>query len=231
MSTDSPNLIDLAESMNEQSQRLKAASAIAATGATDIRDDLVRQHMLHSAELVRGAAALGREHNAACLGILARSLLETLISELWVVISTDNAEEQRKVEIAELARVLKINLQSDKAKIWNRHSGEDATAEFLETDRMKSIPKRKSVFDQAAEAGVTDLYNIFYRFLSMETHGHNKMKHPEEDDPHMLSTMHIQGIGAVNRAIGHVGVRWLLHRERTDNESLRDVLGLNGTQP
>lgn len=27
------------------------------------------------------------------------------------------------------------------------------------------------------------------------------------------------------------GVLWPLHRERTDNESLREVLGLNGTPP
>lgn len=231
MPTDSQNRVDLAESMSEQSQRLKAASTIAASGATDVRDDLVRHHMLHSSELVRGAAALGREQNATSLGILARSLLEALISELWIVISIDNAQEQKKVEITELARVLKINLKSGKAKILNSHSGEDATTDFLKTDRMNSIQKRKSVVDQAAEAGVEDLYNIFYRFLSMETHGHNKTKSCEEDDPHMLSTMHMQGIGAVSRAIGHVGVRWLLHRERIDNESLRDVLGLNDKQP
>jgi hypothetical protein len=192
-----------------------------------VRDEIIRQHLLRSAELVRGAAALGREQNAACLGILARSLLEALISALWIVISTENAKTQQEASVAELSRALKINLQSDKGKVWNSHSGEDATEKFLKTDWMKNITKRKSVVDQAAEAGVTDLYNIFYRFLSLETHGHNKMESPEDDDSQELSIIHIQGIGAISRAIGHVGVRWLLHRARTDNESLREVLGLN----
>lgn len=227
MSKDAPSLTDLVDSMSEQNRLLKAASAIAATGHADVRDEIIRQHLLRSAELVRGAAALGRDQNSACLGILARSLLETLISALWIVISTENAEAQQGAEVAELSRAFKINLQSGKAKVRNRHSGDDATAEFLETDRMKNISKRKSVADQAAEADVTDLYNIFYRFLSLETHSHSKMESPEEDDPQRLSIRHIQGIGAFSRAIGHVGVRWLLHRERTDNESLRGVLGLN----
>lgn len=231
MPTDSQNLIDLAESMSEQTQGLKAASESASTGVADVRDDLVRQYMLHAFELVRGVAALGRDNNATCLGILARSLLETLITELWVVISIDNAEAQGKAAVAQFARAFRVNLVAGTAKISNRHSGEDVTADFLETACMKSIQKTKSVEKQAEEAGVTDLYNIFYRFLSMETHGHNIKKHREDDDPHLLSISHMQGIGAVSRAIGHVGVRWLWHRERTDNEPLRDVLGLNGTQP
>ena len=225
MTKETPNLENLVNSMREQSQLLKAASEIDAIGHVDARDDIVRQLLRRSSELARGTAALGGEENYACLGVLFRSLLETLISILWVSISIANAETQNEAGIAELSRVLKINLNSGSAKIKNRHTGEDATAELLASERMKNIQKRKSVATQAEEAGVSGLYNIFYRSLSVETHGHHT--ECKEESQKTLSIINLQGIGAICKAIGNVGVRWLLHRERTDNESLREVLGLN----
>ncbi len=219
----------LVYSLREQSRLLKEASEIDATGQPDARDDIIRLLLRRSSELARGTAALGAEENSASLGVLFRSLLETLISMLWISISTANAEVQSEAGVAELSRALKINLNSGNAKIKNRHTGEDATAEFLASERMKNIQKRKSVADQAEEAGVSDLYNIFYRFLSLETHGHQT--ECEEESQQTLSIINLQGIGAVCRAIGHAGVRWLLRRERTDNESLRDALGLNDERP
>ena len=154
----------LVYSLREQSRLLKEASEIDATGQPDARDDIIRLLLRRSSELARGTAALGAEENSASLGVLFRSLLETLISMLWISISTANAEVQSEAGVAELSRALKINLNSGNAKIKNRHTGEDATAEFLASERMKNIQKRKSVADQAEEAGVSDLYNIFYRF-------------------------------------------------------------------
>jgi hypothetical protein len=76
---------------------------------------------------------------------------------------------------------------------------------------------------------VEDLYNIFYRALSLEVHGH-QMDSPEISNEE-LAVMHMQGIGALSRATGHSGVRWLIHRDRTDNETLRKILGLGTGQP
>ncbi|RYF09648.1 MAG: hypothetical protein EOO42_23660 [Flavobacteriales bacterium] len=42
-----------------------------------------------------------------------------------------------------------------------------------------------------------------------------------------LCQTHLQGIGAIGRAIGQAGVWWLLHRSWPDNEAIRDTLGLN----
>ena len=88
-------------------------------------------------------------------------------------------------------------------------------------------PKRKSIEEQAKEAGVHDLYTVFYRFLSLETHGHSEMIQ-EELAVEELCEIHLQGIGAICRAIGQACVWWLIKRGVPDNESLRDILGLNG---
>lgn len=226
MTTATSSLDELVRSLHEQVALLTAASEIEATGHGDLRDDLARQHLCRAAELVRGAAALGAIQNAACLGILGRCLLEQLITALWAIRSLENARTHQNTAKTELAKALKINLKAGKAKIKNRHTGEDATTEFLETEQMKNIPKRKSVEELAKEADVSDLYTVFYRFMSLETHGHHDQL-KDDSDANAQNEMHLQGIGAISRAIGQACVWWLLHRSWPDNESIRDVLGLN----
>ncbi len=230
MSTATPTLDELVSSLHEQVALLTAASAIEAAGQADLRDEIVRQQLGHAAELVRGAAALGAIQNAACLGILGRCLLEQLITVLWVMRSPENAQTHQSTAKAELAKALKINLNAGKVKIKNRYTGEDATADFLETEQMKNIPKRKSVEELARDAEVSDLYTVFYRFMSLETHGHHDAL-MDASDAITLCEMHLQGIGAISRAIGQACVSWLLHRSWPDNESIRDVLGLNRAKP
>ncbi|HSI44491.1 MAG TPA: DUF5677 domain-containing protein [Methylotenera sp.] len=230
MTANTATLDELVRSLHEQVAVLIAASEMEATGPADLRDELVRKHLYRAAELVRGAAALGAIQNAACLGILGRCLLEQLITVLWAIRSLKNAETHQNTSKAELAKALKINLNAGKAKIINRHTGEDATADFLETDKMKNIPKRKSIEELAKEADVLDLYTVFYRFMSLETHGHHGDA-KDGSDASTLTTIHLQGIGAISRAIGQACVWWLLHRSWPDNESIREVLGFNRTKP
>lgn len=230
MSTTTLMLDELVQSMHEQASRLIAASEIDAAGPADVRDELVRQQLRRAAELVRGAATLGSDQNPACLGILGRCLLEQLITSLWSIRSLENAEAHQGAAKAELAKAFKINLKAGKAKVKNKHTGEDVTAEFLETEQMKNIPKRKNVEEQAREADILDLYTVFYRFMSLETHGRHDAPN-ETSAIRSLCEAHLQGIGAISRAIGQASVWWLLHRSWPDNESIRNVLGLNRAQP
>ena len=144
---------------------------------------------------------------------------------LWIILEERNAVELKNAGIAELTRTARINLESGKAKIINRNTGADATAQFLSDDRLKSIPKRKSVEERAKEAGVLDLYNILYRILSLETHGHD-LNSAEGSGEFDLSVMHMQGIGALLSAVKNAGSQWILYCQRLSSEDLRKLLGL-----
>ena len=76
-------------------------------------------------------------------------------------------------------------------------------------------------------AGVAHLYDIFYRFFSVDTHGFGP-RETASAERSQAAVVHMQGIGALTLATGHVGVFWLLHRTRVDNESLRLLLGFGG---
>lgn len=130
----------------------------------------------------------------------------------------------------ELARMARINFENGKARIVNRETGEDATAEFLAFDRFKNLKKRASVEERAKEAGVEDLYNVFYRFMSLDVHGSQSTR-GESSDSEGDSIVKMQAVGALAVTSGHVGVRWLVHKQRTDNETLREVLGIRRPNP
>lgn len=230
MSTETPTLDELVKSMHEQAALLTIASKMEAVGQGDLRDELVRQQLCRTAELLRGAAALGASQNAACLGILSRSLLEQLITSLWSIRSIENAQAHHGAAKMELAKAMRINLKAGKAKIKDKLTGLDVTTKFLETEQMKGIPRRKSVEEQAKEAEVLDIYTVFYRFMSLETHGHS-IASQETSETSALCEVQLQGIGAISRAVGQACVWWLLHRGWPDNESIRSVLGLNSAEP
>lgn len=219
-----PDQADLVDSLKKHAEVLAAAASMNANGdaPTDM-DAAVREMLSRSSELLRGAASLGNDGNPIALEVIGRALLENLIAILWVQVDAAHPDHLNKAAVAELARMARVNLKAGKARIINRETGEDSTAEFLASDRFKNLPRRMSVEDRAKQAGVEDLYNIFYRSLSMGVHGHSL---GGGDTSLELTVMHMQGVGAIALATGHSGVRWLVHRERTDNETLRKLLGL-----
>jgi len=191
----------------------------------DPRDEPLIKILLRCAELSRGCADVGRGFNATALAILARALLENFILALWVTKSEENACSLEHEAVAELARIARLNLGAGKLKIVNQETGEDATSQFLNSGRFKNLPKRVSVEARAREANVLDLYNIFYRSLSMDTHGHGESTSNNEFYLD-LAVMHLQGIGALLKAIECTGRMWLNERRCPDNEELRVIFGL-----
>jgi len=222
--SNTPTVDDYANSLSEHAARLAVAATVEGKGEPCARDAEVRKIVGRCAEIARGAAALGLQRNAVALAVLARTMVESLILLLWVEVSEENAIHQSQAGLVELTRVAKINIENGKLKVRNHNTGEDASAEFLKSDRFKKLATPKKVIDQATEAGVEDLYQIFYRFMSMATHGHDIQGKEEDPDANLI--VELQGIGALCMGVGHASLRWLLGRERTDNETLRQLLGL-----
>jgi len=197
------------------------ASIEAAKGKSfDARDPSVVQLCKRTAELVRGASTLCLDKNETTLAIVSRAIMENLINILWVLVRESNAIDMENAAKEELARVARVNLTSGMLRVRNRNTGRDESKAFLESDTYKKIPKRLNISEKAKEAGIEDFYNVFYRLSSLDTHGHRNIDSTDES-----VIIQMQGIGAMAIATKHIVTKWLEKRERTDNETLRKLLG------
>lgn len=189
-------------------------------------DESVRSILIRGSEIVRGATDLGVSENPTALAILSRQLLELFISLHWVTSSPERAERYTGFSLNELDRLAQMAMKDGLLSVQERAGGADATKEFLSE---RSRPRKGvSIEQQARESGVLHLYQVFYRFMSLDTHGKSKTV-VDKGKRSELTLVHLQAVGAMSQVFGHTAILWLLHRQRPTNEKIRELLGLNST--
>jgi hypothetical protein len=202
---------------------LQASSIDAKSGDQPERDRYCRLILARTSDLI-GACSLFVEGSYAVAGqIIMRSMLEDLIRILWATLEEANAAHLLAHGLDELKRALRANLQGGTAQIKDRE-GNDHSHQFVRDGKLSPAVKKKSVELMAQEAEAIGLYNMFYRFTSLQAHG-NMLDEPRKSDPLDVSAI-LSGAGAISKATGHVGVRWLLGRERPSNKELLELLGV-----
>jgi hypothetical protein len=104
------------------------------------------------------------------LFILARVLCEDFFNIYWVSLAKTNAEEYQKSAISEMAKILRTNLTNKRAKIRHASSKKDVTTEFLPKISSR-ITKKDRIEERAKALGLSKVYDIVYRYDSLEVHG------------------------------------------------------------
>lgn len=186
------------------------------------RDRYSRCILARTSDLVASCSLFVEGTNAVAGQIIMRSMIEDLIRILWATLDESNAEHLMVLGVDEVKRALRANLQSRAGRVMDRE-GNDRSEQLLRDSSLSASIKKKTVETMAREAGAIDLYNAFYRFISLQTHG-NLLDAPSVTSPLEISAV-LSGAGAISKATGHVGVRWLLRRERPNNNELHKVLG------
>lgn len=184
-------------------------------------DLFVRQALTGGSELMSSCACLAKGSNDLAVNILSRSIIELSIKVHWATLSPDNARHLLALSSEQIKAIFLANARTGIAKIVDRN-GNDYTADFLSGGGAARGQKQVSVEAMARQAGLLDLYNIFYRFQSMHSHGNGASRSKIQAGPLALNC-----VGAFSVLLGHLGVRWLLRRDRPDNEEIRVLLGLN----
>nr|WP_270049487.1 DUF5677 domain-containing protein [Thalassolituus pacificus] len=179
---------------------------------------------MRGSEIIRGGADLGKTKNPTALGIITRQLVELLISLQWIISSPERAEKYSDFSLNELDRVAQIVMNDGLLSVKAREDGTDVTKEFLA--KREKAKKGVSIEQQARESDLIHIYQVLYRFMSLDTHGKSEtIVDPEESLEATL--VQLQTIGAISQAFGHIAILWLMHRQKTDNETIRELLGLN----
>jgi hypothetical protein len=128
-------------------------------------------HFLNRA-LQLSEAALRIGDLATPLHVLTRILCDDLIRVFWISKSENNAAEYCKSCLSELTKMTRINLEKGRAKLVDRRTGQDMTAAVL-PKLGAHITKGKNIEQIANNCGLSKLYDIPFRFESLEVHGNS----------------------------------------------------------
>ena len=204
------------------------AVAMAAGAVMPAKDDLhpevdavVRQSLNSCSQLMASCASLALGPHELAVNVLKRSIIEMALKLHWATLSPGNAGYLLAAPREQAKAIFRANAETGKAKIVDK-DGKDLTAAFIAEGGASKAHKPISVEAIAKQAGLQDLYNVFYRFQSSYTHGIKLSEGGAE-----TTRVSLVGLGAFGMLLGHIGVRWLVDRSRPDNEEIRSLLGLN----
>lgn len=219
-----PGLKEICENLSTHSKMLAQSSEDKWSDSSSPVDEPVRKILLRGSEIIRGATDLGLAENPTALAILSRQLLELFISLHWAISDPERAARYGEFSTNELDRLAQMAMKDGLLSVKSKEDGADVTNDFLST---RGKPKKGvSVEQQARESGILHLYQILYRFMSLETHGkcETVVDLAERSE---VTLVYLQTIGAISQVFGHTAILWLLHREKITNEKIRELLGLN----
>jgi hypothetical protein len=204
------------------------SEAMAAGAAMDSKDVLhpdidafVRQSLRAGSELIASCSCLALGSNELAVNVLTRSIIELSLKAHWATLSSENAKHLLALSTEQIKTIFKVNATTGIARMVDLEGG-DFTAEFLLSGSAGRGQKKVSLETMAIQSGLRDIYNVFYRFQSMHTHGNEVSGSAVQTASVTLSC-----VGVFTILLGNIGVRWLVHRSRPDNEEIRALLGLN----
>lgn len=210
---------------NDLVQRASVMAAGAAMDAKDMLhpeiDEFVRQSLKTGSELMLSCASLAHGANELAVNVLTRSIIELSLKMHWATFSSENAKHLLAISTEQMKAFFVVNAKTGIIKVVDRE-GNDFTTKFLSSGRAERGQKPISIEIMARQAGLIDLYNVFYRLQSMHTHSHCVFSVDTQ-----TSALTLNSVGAFSVLLGHIGVSWLVHRNRPDNEKIRSLLGLN----
>jgi hypothetical protein len=104
------------------------------------------------------------------LFVLARVLCEDFFTLYWISLSQENAAKYSRGALSEMAKMIRKNLENKRARVRDTSSGKDVTSQFL-PELKRHVYTRKTIKQIAKEAGLSQVYDIVYRYDSLEVHG------------------------------------------------------------
>ncbi|WP_421342682.1 DUF5677 domain-containing protein [Aeromonas veronii] len=198
------------------------ASKLESDSTCSDRDSCVREILKSSATVAQSAVILANNQHSYAMAILARPILENLINLCWLILSRDNAITYINNYKFELQKILKINIENGNASIFDKNGNK---VNFI--DEFTKYKKPPSIADKAKIANISEIYDIFYRTLCLNTHGNIDISKSNEDlNTNNDTDIYIKAIGALIMSIGHVSVNWLLYRNITNKNTLADLLNI-----
>ncbi len=179
----------------------------------------------HAIDLSKGCAYSIESNLPDSSATLSRAMLETLFWARYVTLSQENAQEFIDSTNNELKRIARKNINEGYAGVLSQNSHEDKTKEFLDSEFMKDIPRRKSIESIARASELGHVYSMIYGFISLYAHGKTIGFKNESKFQKELYASACAALGALE-CIDLIAMDWITYRKKTSQEIIQRLLGV-----
>jgi hypothetical protein len=124
---------------------------------------------------------------------LMRVLCEDFIKLYWITTSRENLVLYQEVVRSESAKMLRNNIKNQRVKFRESSTGRDVTEESI--PRLENeITRGLNMGEISNECGLGRVYDMYYRYFSLEVHG-NSYAFQSENDPRTIAAV-LSGVNA-----------------------------------
>jgi hypothetical protein len=184
----------------------------------------ILRHFLSRAQQMTDASELvGRAGLGTPLVVMMRVLCEDLFLTLWVGLSEENAAEYSSATKAEALKFMRVLLENGRGMIRDKSTHEDKTHEIMPRLKEESKTDRRRIDQLAVKLGLGKVYDLIYRYPSMEVHG------TTFDLPAASAEAGLSSIVSLVKCIGLVVDNRVLRNEATTADEILGILCLDGS--
>jgi hypothetical protein len=210
--------------LQEQIEQVKARIALPAYANASGQQGQILGHFLSRALQASEAGDLVcRARLGTPLAALVRMLCEDLFLCFWASLSEKDAAEYSKAVTADSLRLVRVMLENERGKVRHTSTHEDKTDELLrllkatKTDRVK-------IEQLVARLGLSRVYDLFYRYPSMEVHGKAFGLPSPNEEGGLLALL--SAIVLLAKAIGLIADNRVLQNRTTTADEILRLLGM-----
>jgi hypothetical protein len=159
------------DGLQNQIGGIKARIALPAYANASAEQDQILGHFLcRVLQMSEASDLVYRANLGTPLAALVRILCEDLFLCFWVSLSAKDAADYSSGVISEWQRFMRITIENGRGAFRHTLTHEDRTGEVLRRLRGAST-HRVGVEQLARRLGLSKMYDLLYRFFSMEVHG------------------------------------------------------------
>ncbi len=215
---------DQLEELRSQVDKLKSLSSnLSICNSTILQDKIIKDLLYDAIQLGEGAFLVGNARLGTPLFALMRIICELMFRIDWVSLSPDNAIEFESEVCSGMEKTVAVYLKRGRATIVNGTTGEDYTDKILPQIRTSKQPG-KIIENLAKDLGLSKVYDIVYRFSSLEVHIKTFGMSPSDEEALLAG---LASIVSLIKVISLITENKVLRNQKTAADEILKVLRIN----
>jgi len=213
---------DLQRQIGEMKNRIALPAYVNTSGE---QSRILAHFLVRALQMSEASDLVSRAKLGTPLAALTRILCEDLFLCFWVSRSEKDAAEYSSAVRSEALRLVRIMAENGRGTFRRASTHEDKTGEVLQRLKQEKTDSVK-IEQLAARLGLRKVYDLLYRYPSMEVHGKAFGLPSQSEEGGILAAL--SAIVALVKTIGAIADNRVLRSQATTAAEIINFLRLDG---